>query len=87
MILASTRLVSFNVVDQIAYKFYVFVCVRNFSTYEFFLEQDGQFNNVEQVESEVVPEVLVNADTVDIDSQMLSDESTDLTCKNPPFWR
>jgi hypothetical protein len=37
--------------DQIAHKFYLFVCVRNFSIYEFFLEQDRQFNNVEQVTS------------------------------------
>jgi hypothetical protein len=87
MILASTRLVTFNVVDQIAYKFHLFVCVLKFSIYEFFLDQDRQFNNVEQVESEVVPEVRVNADRVDFDSQMLSDESTDLNCKNPPFRR
>jgi hypothetical protein len=68
MILASARLVNFNVVDEIGYEFYLFVGVRNFSIDEFFLGQDRQFNNIEQVESKVVPEVGVNADRAHIDA-------------------
>jgi hypothetical protein len=37
MILASTRLVNFNVVDEIGDEFYLFVGARNFSIDEFFL--------------------------------------------------
>jgi len=65
---SSTRLVSFNVVDQVAYELYLFTGVRDLSIYEFFLDQDRQFNGIEQVESKVVPEVGVDANRIQIDS-------------------
>jgi hypothetical protein len=65
---SSTRLVSFNVVDQVAYELYLFAGVCNLSIYEFFLDQDRQFNGIEQVESKVIPEVGVDANRIQIDS-------------------
>ena len=71
----------FNVANEIAHELYPIAFVHYFYVCEFFLdEQDHQFNNVEPVESEIISEVRVNTDRVNIDCQMLSNESADLIC-------
>jgi hypothetical protein len=52
-----SRPINFYVLDEITNELYLCGCVRNFSICEFFLDQDRQFNNIQQVESEIVPEV------------------------------
>jgi len=50
-------IINFYVLDEITNEHYLCSCVRNFSICEFFLDQDRQFNNIQQVESEIVTEV------------------------------
>jgi hypothetical protein len=52
--------------------------VRDFDVGELIFDQDHQFNNIEQVHPEIVPEVRIDRDTVEIEPHMPSDKSADL---------
>jgi hypothetical protein len=73
----STLVVEFNVLNEIAYEFNLVVRVRNLALYEFFLDQHRQFNDIEQVQSEIIPEVRVNNHGIYIHSETLRNKSTD----------
>jgi hypothetical protein len=73
----STLVVEFNVLNEIAYEFNLVVRVRNLALYEFFLNQHRQFNDIEQVQSEIIPEMRVNDHGIDIHSETVRNKSTD----------
>src|SRR5260370_40791725 len=75
----------FNVADKITNKFYLICFVRNIHVCEFLFKQDRQFNNIDQVEPEIISEVRGSADRFDIEPEMLGNKSADLACKRSFF--
>jgi len=68
----------FNVTDEVTNAFYLAGGVCDSSARELVFKYDHQFNNVDQVEPEIVSEMCFITDTIDINSQMPSDTSADI---------
>jgi hypothetical protein len=68
----------FNMADEIPDELYFGLMVRDFDVGELIFDQDHQFNNIEQVHSEIVSEVRIDRDTLEIEPHMPSDKSADL---------
>jgi hypothetical protein len=75
------KIAAFNVANEIAYEFHLNGFIRSTPFCELVFKQDCQFNNVEQVEPEIVAEVRVSGNAFDIDTQMFSNKGADLACK------
>jgi hypothetical protein len=70
--LSGRMITAFNVADEIAHELSLIGFVHNFSLCKLFFDQDHQFNNIEPIEPEILPEVRHNADILRIEAQILN---------------
>jgi hypothetical protein len=71
------------VADEASHELYLVNFTRDASTRELILDQDRQFNDFEQIEAQILPEVRVVAYAFGMNPEMLRDIGTDSAATHP----